>query len=157
MSAEVGEYRLDDVGDRAQLREERRDALVGERALHLRELEREHRERGDLRRECLGRGDTDLGTRMRVEDAVGLARDARADHVGDRDDLRAAVARLAHAGERVGRLAGLRDRDDERALVDDRVRVAELARALHLDGDARPVLDQVLRREARRAATCRTR
>ena len=71
----------------------------------------------------------------------------RADDVGDRDDLRTALAGLPHACERVGGLAGLGDRDDERLVVDDRIVVAELARDLDLHRDARPLLDEVLGHE----------
>jgi hypothetical protein len=58
--------------------------------------------------------------------AVALAGDAAAHHVGDGDDLRPALARLAHSGERVGGLSRLGDRHDERLVVDDRIVVAEL-------------------------------
>ena len=76
--AQVGQDRLDDVGDVGQLGEQRRHAVVRQRALDLRELEREHGERGDLRGERLGRRDADLRTGVRVDDAVGLARHPRA-------------------------------------------------------------------------------
>ena len=46
--------------------------------------------------------------------------------------------------QRVGGLAGLRDRDHQRAAVQHRVAVAEFAGQLHLDGQPRPVLDRVL-------------
>ena len=60
-----------------QLVPERVDLLCAERALRLRELEREHGERRDLRGEGLGGGDADLGTGVRVDDAVGLSRVTR--------------------------------------------------------------------------------
>ena len=63
--------------------------------------------------------------------------------------------RLAQRGQRVGRLARLRDHEHERVAVDDRVAVAELRRVLDLDRDARELLDQVLadqRRVPARAA-----
>ena len=60
-----------------------------------------------------------------------------------REHLGAALARQAHRGERVGRLAGLRDADHEVVLVEHRVAVAELRRDVHLDGHARPLLDRV--------------
>ena len=51
---------------------------------------------------------------------------------------------MPHGFERVGGLAGLRDRDDQRAAVQHRVAVAELAGELGLDGQPGPVLDRVL-------------
>ena len=51
---------------------------------------------------------------------------------------------LPEGGERVGRLAGLGDREQERALVDRRVAVAEFARILHLDRKPGELLDQIL-------------
>ena len=39
----------------------------------------------------------------------------------------------AHRFDRVGGLAGLRHRDDERARIDHRIAVAKLAREFHLD------------------------
>ena len=41
---------------------------------------------------------------------------------------------LAERGEGVGRLTRLRDREQERAFIDRRVAVAELACVFHLDG-----------------------
>ena len=46
--------------------------------------------------------------------------------------------------QRVGGLAGLRDRHDQRRVVEDRVAVAELRGQLHLDRHPGPVLDGVL-------------
>src|SRR5205807_2623113 len=74
-------------------------------------------------------------TGVRVEHVVRLARDGRSDHVADRQTARAPRLRLAEAAQRVGRLAALRDRDAERARVNERIAVAELAGEIHLDGD----------------------
>ena len=57
--------------------------------------------------------------------------------------VRAALAREAHRGERVGGLAGLGDPDHEVAGPDDGVAVAVLGGDVHLDGHARPLLDRV--------------
>ena len=53
------------------------------------------------------------------------------------------------AGQRVRRLAGLRDDDGQCLRVHDRVTVAELAGDLHLDRAAQQVLVEVLARQAR--------
>ena len=60
-----------------------------------------------------------------------------------REHGRAALAGEAHRGERVGRLARLRDADHEVAGADDRVAVAVLGGDVHLDRHARPLLDRV--------------
>ena len=57
--------------------------------------------------------------------------------------VRAALAREPHGGERVRRLAGLRDADHEVALAHDRVAVAVLRGDVHLHRHARPLLDRV--------------
>ena len=62
--------------------------------------------------------------------------------VADRERERAALARDALRGDRVGRLARLRDRDRERLRVEHREAVAELRRVLDVDGHPRPLLDQ---------------
>ena len=62
---------------------------------------------------------------------------------------------MPHRFQRVGGLAGLRDGDDERVLVQNRVAVTEFAGQLDLDGQPGPVLDRVLGQQAgvvRRAA-----
>ena len=51
---------------------------------------------------------------------------------------------MPHRLQRVGGLPGLRDRDHQRAAVQHRVAVAELAGQLDLDGQPGPVLDGVL-------------
>ena len=58
----------------------------------------------------------------------------------------------AHGGERVGGLARLGDADDEVARADDRVAVAVLGGDVHLDRDARPLLDRVAADQARRGS-----
>ena len=51
---------------------------------------------------------------------------------------------VPHRFQRVGGLAGLRDRHHQRAAIQHRVAVAELAGQLDLDGQPGPVLDRVL-------------
>ena len=82
---------------------------------------------------------------MRVDDRVGLARDRRTVRVADRDHLGVLLPRVTDGHERVGRLARLGDRHDERGRGDDRVAVAELRGDVDLARNVRPVLDRVLR------------
>ena len=56
---------------------------------------------------------------------------------------------IADGGEGVGGLARLGHRHDQRRRRDDGIAVAELAGDLHLAGDARPALDEVLGDKAR--------
>ncbi len=79
-----------------------------------------------------------------VEHRVALARDLAAVGVADRQHLGLLLLGVPHRFERVGGLAGLRDRDHQRAAVQHRVAVAELAGQLDLDGQPGPVLDRVL-------------
>ena len=80
---------------------------------------------------------------MQVDAAVGFAGDGAADDVDDGQDLVAASARFAQAGQRVGGFAGLADDEDERAGVDGRVAVAEFAGVFDFDRDVREFLDEV--------------
>ena len=117
--------------------------LLRQRAPDLRELQRDEDEQRDLRGERLRRRDADLEPAARVEHRVDLARDLRAHLVRDRDGARAVLAREPHRGDRVARLARLRDPDHERVLREHRVAVDPLARDVRLDRDARPLLDDV--------------
>ena len=133
----------------------RRISALGERAAHLRHVQRQQLQRDELRRERLGRGDADLRAGVRVDGAVGLARRHAADHVADGDAARALPARLAQRRQRVGGLAGLRDDDGELVLRDDRVAVAVLGAVVDFDRHLRQRFDQVLADQAgvpRRAA-----
>ena len=114
---------------------------------HLRELERDEEEQADLGREGLRGRDADLQPGARVEDRVDLARDLRAHHVRDRDGARAHLAGELHRGDRVARLARLRDPDHERAPVEHGIAVDPLRRDVVLDGYARPLLDRVAARD----------
>ena len=60
-----------------------------------------------------------------------------------------AALRLAQGAQRVGRLARLAQDEDERAVVERRVAVAELAGVLDLDRQVREPLDQVLADQGR--------
>ncbi len=92
-------------------------------------------ERDERRGERLGRRDPDLGPRVRVERAGGLARERRAHHVGDADDGRALGAGRLDRAEGVRGLPRLRERDDERLGPEHRVAVAVLRAQVHLGGD----------------------
>src|SRR6476620_1667499 len=50
-------------------------------------------------------------------------------------------ARVAHRGQRVGGLAGLRDADDQVGRPDERTAIAVLGGDRHGDRDLRPLLD----------------
>ena len=114
-----------------------RASVRRQRAADLPEVEREQVQRHELRRERLGRRDADLGPGVGVDRAVGLARRHAADDVADRDAAGALLLRFAQRGERVGRLARLRDHDRERVLRDDRIAVAELGSVVDLDRNPR--------------------
>ena len=127
------------------------ELLCAHRPAQLGEAQGEQDEGHHLARERLRRRHTDLAPGAGVERAVGLAGELRVEHVADRERDGAAVARHALRGHGVGRLAGLRHRDHERLFVDDREAVAELARDVDLDGQARPLLDQEAPDQARMA------
>ena len=86
--------------------------------------------------------DRDLGAGLEEDDRVGLAGDRRADRVRDRDDRAAPLAGVARRGDRVGGLARLGDRDDERLPVERRRAVAELGADGRPGRQAGPVLER---------------
>src|SRR6185436_17045710 len=110
---------------------------------------------GQLRRERLGAGDRDLGTRVRVDDGVRTPRDARVDGVADREHLGAALARGLYGGERVSGFTRLRHDDQHRSGLDHGIAVAELAAVIDFGRNARNLLEEVFADETgvpRRAA-----
>ena len=125
------------------------DLGVAEGSAHVRDVQCKQVERRDLRDERLGRSDSDLGPRVRVDDRIRLARDRRPLRVADRQGLGAALARVLDCHEGVHRLAGLADRDDESVSPDHGVAVAELMSQLDIGGHPRPLLDRVLADHAR--------
>lgn len=135
---------VDLAGDRGELAHHRTDLVAPFGAAYLAEVERHEVAGDELGEEGLGGGDGDLGPGVRVEDGVGLARDRRAVRVADGEHLRALFAGVPQRHQGVHGLAGLRDGDDEGALVEDRVPVAELAGEFGLAGQPGPVLDGVL-------------
>ena len=115
-------------------------------AVELGERDDQHAERRELRRECLGRSDADLRAGARQQHQLRFAHQRALRHVADRQARQVAgLLRHAQRGERVGRLAGLRDRDEQRVLRHDRIAIAILARDLDPARQARDLLDVVLR------------
>ena len=116
---------------------------------HAAEVEGEQCQHDALRRERLGGGDADLRAGVQIDAAVGLAGDRAADDVADRQRRMALALHLAEGGQRVGRLAALRDGEQQRVGVERRIAVAELAGVLDLDRNAGELLDQVLADQGR--------
>ncbi len=113
------------------------------------EIEGQQGQHGHLRRERLGAGDADLGAGVEVDAAVGLAGDRAADGVDDRQGRVAAPLGLAQRAQGVGRLARLAEDEDQRAVVERRVAVAELAGVFDLDRQVGQPLDQVFAHQGR--------
>src|SRR3954451_3958022 len=139
---------LDLVRDHAHL-VHRVAAIVDIIAAQLADVERQQVERGELRGERLRRCHADLRTGIRVDHAFRHACCRGADHIADREQLPAMRLRFLHAGDRVGRLAGLRHADDQRAVVDDRIAVAVLRAVIDIDRNARRVFEQELADQSR--------
>mmetsp|Transcript_41873 Transcript_41873/g.89349 ORF Transcript_41873/g.89349 Transcript_41873/m.89349 type:complete len:421 (+) Transcript_41873:94-1356(+) len=112
--------------------------------LLLGQLDRDEHEHDDLCGEGLRGGDADLGARVQVDARVGGAGDARAHRVADAQAEGAVLPREVDGGERVGRLAALRDGEHHVLLEEQRLAVAELGGVLDLHRHAREGLDQVL-------------
>ncbi len=104
--------------------------------------EGEEGEDGDLAGEGFGGADADFGAGAQEEGAVGLAGEGRVADVADAEDFGAFAFNFAHGGDGVEGLAGLADGDDEGAVGDDGVFVAELGGDLGLGGDAGFVFEE---------------
>ena len=107
------------------------------------ELEREERDRHELSRERLRRGDADFDAGPGVDHAVGFSRQRAAHNVADRDRPRAVVLCLAEGGEGIGGFAGLGDRDGEHPAVDDGLAIAKFRGDVDLDRQPCKRFDQV--------------
>ena len=79
------------------------------------EVEGQHGQHHALRRERLGRGDADLRPGVQVDAAVGLLGDRAAHHVADGQRRVPLAFHFAQGRQRVGRLAALRDGEQQRA------------------------------------------
>src|SRR5437899_6490460 len=140
--------------ERAELVLQAIQFVVAEGASVLTELQGDQVEGHELRDERLRRRDADLDPGARVDRLVGLPREARADHVRDREGLRSATAGLAGRPEGVGGLAALRDQDHE-GLFRRALAVPVLRGEFRGRRDPRELLEDVLSDEGRmvRAAT----
>ena len=92
----------------------------------------------------LGRSHADLRPGVQVDSAVRLLRDRTAHDVADGQRRVAFAFHFAHRRQRVGRLAALRDRKHQRALVQRRIAVPQFAGVFDFDRQPRHVFDQVL-------------
>ena len=108
------------------------------------QLQGEEKQRDYLAGKRLRRSDADLRPGVDVNTAVALARDRRPDDVDYAIGLRASRFGFAHRGEGIGSLAGLRNHNAERPVIDDRIAVAKLGSIFDFDGDAGEVLEHVL-------------
>ena len=124
---------------------------------HAAQVKGQQGQDGHLCGERLGAGDADFRAGVQINAAVGLAGDAAADHIAQGERRMALAFRFAQGGQRVGRLAGLRDGQDDGVAVDGRVAIAELAGVFDLDRDAGQFLEQVLADQGRHDSWCRRR
>ena len=112
----------------------------------LAQIERQQIQHRHLRGVALRGRNGDLRACPGVDDIVRDAGDRTADDVDDREHIRALGLRLADGGDGVRRLAGLRNDDHERVLVDDRVTVAELTRKVSIDRNVRELFERIFAR-----------
>ena len=113
------------------------------------EVQGQHRQHRALRGERLGRGHADLRSGAEVDAAVGLLGDRAADHVADAQRGMALALHLPQGGQRVGRLAALRDGEHQRVVVQRRIAVAQLAGVFDFDRQPGQGLDLVLAHQGR--------
>ena len=105
-------------------------------------------EHGELAGERLGRGDADLGPGERRQDRIGFPRDRRLAHIDDRENVLPLRAAIAQRGERIGRLARLRDEQRRAAGIERGLAIAELRGDIDIDRQFRPALEPIFGDEA---------
>ncbi len=107
-------------------------ALLQTQAAPAAEVQPEHQERRQLRRERLGRSHSDLRPRVEIDAPLGLAGDGTSYRVDDADHAGTPGLGDLDGLERVGGLTGLRDGDHERLLERYAALIAKLRRVLDL-------------------------
>ncbi len=118
--------------------------------------DRDAGERRKLAGERLGRGNADLRARERRHHHVAFAGDGRGRNVDHGQHVLLVLLGVAQRGERVRRLAGLRNEDREIARRKRRFAIAEFGSDIDLDRQPRKALEPVLRHQPcveRRAAS----
>ena len=121
------------------------------------EIQGQHRQHHALRRKGLGRGDADFRAGVQIDAAVGLLGDRAADHVADGQRRMPFALHFLQRGQRVGRLAALRDGEQQRVVVQRRIAIAQLAGVFHFDRNPGQILRSDIRRPWPRANWCRRR
>ena len=112
----------------------------------LGERDDQHQQRGQLRGEGLGGRHADLGAGAREHDEFGFADQGALGDVADGERGQVAgLLREAQRRQRVGRLAGLGNGDEQGIARDDGVPVAVFARHLDAAGDLDDLFDHVTR------------
>ncbi len=96
-----------------------------------------------LRKEGLGRGDSDLGSRVRVESRVRFARNRGALSVTDGECLSAALRRIPNRHQGVHGFARLTHRNHESLGTDCGFAVTKFMRKLYRNRNPRPLLDRI--------------
>ena len=132
-----------------QFVDQARLVLGAQHAARAPERDGETGEHGQLAGEGLGGGDADFGTRQRRRDQFAFARDGRGRHVDDRKNVLAFALGIAQRGQRVRRLAGLRDDDGEPVALHRRFAIAEFGGDIDVHGQARETLEPVTRDQPR--------
>ncbi len=112
-------------------------------APHTPQMQSQQVERRELRRERLRGRHADFRAGMRIEHALGLAGQAAPHDIADGHHLGALLPGMADGRQRVGRLTGLRNRDEQVALPDQRVAIAELRPNVHLDRRPHHLLNKI--------------
>ena len=142
------QHLFDLAGDAAQLLDQRDRLRYVERAAQLAQLDRQQKQRGQLRGKGLGGSHANLRAGVRVDGAVGLARHHGVHHVADGHGLGAERDHLALRGQRIGGFAGLGDEQAQRIAVGDGIAIAVFAGVVHIDGQAGQPLDHIFAGQA---------
>ena len=105
---------------------------------------------------CFGGRDPDFWSYSEVDACIRFARDGGSDDIDDAEREGAAVFRFVERREGVCGFTRLRYSDDDGAVLDERVSVAELARVLAFCRDFGEVFEEVLadHRGVKRGALC---
>ncbi len=140
---------LDLAGQADQRIEHGATGLLVEIAAQASEVESKKVEGHQLRGKRLGRGHTDLGTGVGVDDPVAFPGNRRFDDVADRQDLAALAMRLAQGREGISCLTALADHQGQGFFCHQWVAIAKLAGNIDFNRNPGMLFQQELANQSR--------
>ena len=117
---------LDAMGHAREIRQQGGRLFASDLLAHLCQVQREKKKHHQLGCKRLGRGHADFGAATGIQSAVAFARQHAAYDVADGQNPGAFGLCFPHCSQRIGGLAGLADRDNQRAGIQNGIPITKL-------------------------------